>query len=163
MCRAQTGSAQTLGQLPIIVPIPLRLKAFPSLQVFFIFCACFHRQYTRPSSSHQGHHSAGFDKCHFFFLKVALEKGNLTAVRQNRELNTSRPLSTRAQPKNKMKKTVAGRGPELLVRFGLALPRDLCAEPKALPRSWGLGVQVSSSPCPSPNPLSSAACFLAGN
>lgn len=33
-----------------------------------------------------------------FFLKVALEKGNLTAVRQNRELNASRPLSTRAQP-----------------------------------------------------------------
>lgn len=33
-----------------------------------------------------------------FFLKVALEKGNLTAVRQNRELKASRPLSTRAQP-----------------------------------------------------------------
>lgn len=49
------------------------------------------------SPSQQGHHSAGFDKCHLF-LKVALEKGNLTAVRQNRELNASRPLSTRTQP-----------------------------------------------------------------
>lgn len=47
------------------------------------------------ASSHQGHHSAGFDKCHLF-PKVALEKGNLTAVRQNREPKGS-PLSTRAQ------------------------------------------------------------------
>lgn len=88
-----------------------------------------------------------------FFFESPLEKGNLTAVRQNRELNTSRPLSTRAQPKNKMKKSMAGHSPELLVRLGLALPRDLCAEQKALPRSWGLGVQVSSSPCPSLEPF----------
>lgn len=31
-------------------------------------------------------------------MKVALEKGNLTAVRQNRDLNASRPLLTKAQP-----------------------------------------------------------------
>lgn len=37
------------------------------------------------------HHSAGFDKCHLF-VKVALEKGNLTAARQNRALNSSCPL-----------------------------------------------------------------------
>lgn len=65
-----------------------------------------------------------------FFLKVALEKGNLTAVRQNRELNTSRPLSTRAQPKNKMKKSGVAlsswRGLDWLSRGTFALSRKPC-------------------------------------
>lgn len=107
------------------------------------------------SPSHQGHHSAGFDKCHLF-LKVALEKGNLTAVRQNREPSAGRPLSTRAQPKSKTKKSVAG--PERLVMLlRLALPRDLCTEPKA-PSSrgawaWGPGLLLPLS-------LSLALCLL---
>ena len=92
------------------------------------------------SPSHQGHHSAGFDKCHLFFLKVALEKGNLTAVRQNRDLNASRPLSTKAQLQEQNETECnAARGSWW---FPAASPQGFvcCAEPSS---AWVLWSRLS--------------------
>lgn len=147
-------------------PSPHGLKAFPTTLRFesISFPPRF-SSFSLPASidstpalspSHQGHHSAGFDKCHLI-LKVVLEKGNLTAVRQNREVNASRPLLTRAQPQEQ---NGAERMPGLLVILSRLSPGicALCTQQRLSP---GVGALPPSFHLHSP--LSSATCFLAGN
>lgn len=163
--RGQEGVQLSMASNP--EPSPHGLKAFPTTLRFesISFPPRF-SSFSSPASidstpalspSHQGHHSAGFDKCHLF-LKVALEKGNLTAVRQNRDVNASRPLLTRAQPQEQNEASVVL--PGLLV-IPSRLSPGICAlytqqRPSpvvgALPPSFHLH-----------SPLSSATCFLAGN
>lgn len=82
----------TQGCLPVALRTTLTLE---SIAGFSCFLSGVHSQGTCPRSLPPRSPSAGCDKCHLF-SKVALEKGNLTAVRQNREPQGS-PLSTRVQ------------------------------------------------------------------
>ena len=109
------------------------------------------------SPSHQGHHSAGFDKCHLF-LKVALEKGNLLQWGRTGRWTPAALYWPEPNPKNKTKWSVVL--PGLLVILSRLSP-GICA----LCTQQRLGPVVGALP-PSfhlHSPLSSAACFLAGN
>ena len=88
----------TLSHLSVFVPTTLRLESI-SFPLGFPHFLCLLPQTVHPPSLPPTKVTTQQTLINviFFFLKVALEKGNLTAVRQNRELNASRPLSTKAQ------------------------------------------------------------------